>query len=90
MESNKPDVYKTYPTESKLYYGIQYWVSVPVGKSCFNVTIGFGLHAINESVECEDVSPDDYHELFRRAHEYAQKIIQHAGADLAQKLGLTE
>ena len=80
-----------YPTETRLYYGIQYWVSVEQGTSRFTVILGQGENKIEEVVDCNDVSPDDQQELFRRAHEHAHKIIAHEGSDqLAKRFGLSE
>ncbi|HTF94907.1 MAG TPA: hypothetical protein VL995_02145 [Cellvibrio sp.] len=88
MTSDEPDALQEYPTETRLYYGIQYSVSVPIGTPEFNVTIGHGEHAIDETIKCAEVSPNDPHELFRLGHEHAQHIIQHATDELAKKLGL--
>lgn len=63
------------PTETKLYCGIQYSVNVPVGESTFMVSIGDGINSIEESITCNDVSADDYRELFKRGREYAEKSL---------------
>lgn len=77
------------PTETKLFYGIQYWVSIDAGKCQFTVTIGQGIDLIEEVVVCEKADSIDDKELFRLAHEHAQKIINTEGADaLAVRFGL--
>jgi hypothetical protein len=76
------------PTETKLFYGIQYWVSIDPDKSQFTVTIGQGIDLIEEIVISEDRAIDKK-ELFRLAHQHAQKIIHTEGADaLAVRFGL--
>lgn len=63
------------PTETKLYNGSQYSVNVLPGEAVFIVVIGDGEHRTEEKIACNDVSPENYQELFKRAHEHAQKII---------------
>lgn len=77
-----------HPSETKLFYGIQYWVSVPADTSTFVVTIDRGHSTIDEVVDCPDVPIENYQELFQRGHAHAQKIIQTKGAELSQRFGL--
>jgi len=64
------------PTETKLYGGVQYSVSVPAGESRFIVRIGQDGDSIEHVIDCVDVSAGDYEELFKCGHQYAQKIIR--------------
>jgi hypothetical protein len=76
-------------TETKLFYGIQYWVSIDPQQCQFTVAIGQGINLIEEVVICEKNDSMDNKELFRLAHEHAQKIINTEGADaLAVRFGL--
>lgn len=74
-EDNKP-ASKYHPTETKLCNGILYSVLVPINEPRFSVVIGEGYEPIQEDVECNDVDPQNYAELFERAHSHARKIIQ--------------
>lgn len=76
-------------TETKLFYGIQYWVNIDPEKGQFSVAIGQGVDLIEEVIICEKRDSIDNKELFRLAHEHAQKIINTEGADaLAVRFGL--
>lgn len=76
-----------HPSETKLFHGVQYWVSVPADSSTFVIVIGHGELAINEAINCPDVSAENYQELYRRGHAHAQKIIQTNSAELNKRFG---
>lgn len=79
---------KEYPSESRLFHGIQYWVSANPPLCEFTVFIGHGQEAIEKTIPNPELRSDDFEELFRRGHEYAQKLILQLGADqLAQQFG---
>lgn len=90
MNSELKNEHPEHPSETKLFYGIQYWVSVPAATSTFVVTIGQGEFAIDEAIDCPDVPADNYQELFQRGHAHAQKIIQTKGAELHERFGRPE
>ncbi|PUA29878.1 MAG: hypothetical protein B0W54_04855 [Cellvibrio sp. 79] len=88
MNTENKNQTEDHPSETKIYYGIQYWINVPFGESRFIVTIGQGENAIEEVVECVDVAPENYQELFQQGHAYAQKKVQTQGSDLVDKFNV--
>lgn len=76
MTKDDNDIQESKPIETKLFYGIVYSVSVDVNASRFTVMIGEGDNSIQEEIDCPDIHPDNYTEIFKRGHLHAQKIIQ--------------
>ena len=74
--SEKNNATEFYPTETKLFNGVLYSVDVARNTSRFIVLVGEGSAAVREEVECKDVTPENYGELFARGHAHAEKIIQ--------------
>lgn len=72
-ENEKNEQY--YPLETKLFGGITYSVAVAKKESRFLLIIGNGTNAIRDDIKCYDVSLENVSEIYSRAHEYAQKII---------------